>query len=401
VLLAAALASVMGILLFVPLLGVQHSFSQQNDEVLLSEMPVERFIPFDDTSNVQDIGIDTSRQILLYLDVDNRALTLYDLRNNLTKSMEIGPYPHAIAVNSVLGKAYVTSSCTCPEGLDLNVIGYSRGIESAKVEGAITGVSKIGAPIALNPNTSRVYVGSGSTAITVVEGANHDEVIGKITGVEIQGIAVNPKTNEIYAIDNATTLYKIDGATNKIVDNVTISLPPSEVGSIGDRSILKAIAVNPNTNVAYVINQVLPRPSSPNEGVSIPVAYLAAVNGTSNTVINSNITRLSGSNFDLAIDPNANTVYVLSSGGREIIEVGGLSNNVVRRDYFPALEESISHLVIDENAKNLYLQGQTGIFKVQDNKTDAPEFHDLMMLVPALAITAAVIITRRQRKKGY
>ncbi|UVS69756.1 YncE family protein [Nitrososphaera viennensis] len=397
----AGLAAIMGILLFAPyLLEAQHSFGQQQDgNETFMEMPIERFIPYgNNTLNVHDIGIDTSRQILFFTDSDNRALVLYDLRNNITKSVEIGPYPYAVAVNSTTDKAYVMHACNCPAGLDVTVVDYSKGIESARVEDTVVGVSRYAAPIALNPNTGRVYVGSGSGSLTVIDGSNNNEIVGRIgKSINVQGIDVNPKTNEVYVIDNATTLYKIDGATNKVVGNVTIGLPPDEVNATGN--ILKAIAVNPDTNVVYVINQILYGSRSPNEGVSFSTGYLVAVNGTSNAIISPDITK---SSLYLTINSNTNTIYVMSGGG--IVEVDGLSNDVVLRGYVPNLEEYISHLVVDESTNKLYLQGQTGIFQVSDNdnKVNAPEFHNyFVMLVPALAITAAVILTRRHSNKGH
>jgi hypothetical protein len=199
----------------------------------------------------------------------------------------------------------------------------------------------------------------------------------------------------VYAIDDGATLYKIDGATNKVVGNITIGLPE---GVQATGNILKAIAMNPNTNVVYVINAIKPGPSSPNQGISIPTGYLAAINGTSNTIIGSNITRLNSFNFDLGVNPSTNTIYALGNGGG-IVKVDGLTNNVVRRDYFPDLEEYIRQLEVDESTNKLYLRGQTGVFQVSDNKMNAPEFHDFVMLVPALAIAAAVALARLSRKR--
>ncbi|MEO9362998.1 MAG: YncE family protein [Nitrososphaera sp.] len=384
-----------GVLLLVPLLGEQRSFSQQGNEIL-AEMPIERFIPYGHTLNVPDLGIDTAAQVLFFTDSNNRALVFYDLQRNVTKNVEIGPSPHTIAVNSATGKAYVTSSCNCPAGLAVTVIDYSKGVESAKVQDTIASASRPAAPIALNPDTGRVYVGSDSNSIVVIDGSNN-KVVGRIEGVNnVQGIDVNPKTNEVYAIDDGATLYKIGGTTNKVVGNITIGLPE---GVQANGSIIKAIAVNPNTNVVYVINAIKPGPSLPNEGISIPTGYLAAINGTSNTIISSNITRLNSFNFDLGVNPSTNTIYVLGNG--EIIKVNDMTNDVVRRDYFPDLKEGIRHFVIDESMNKLYLQGQTGVFQVLDNRVEAPEFHDFVMLVPALAIAAAVTLARLSRKKVY
>jgi DNA-binding beta-propeller fold protein YncE len=77
--------------------------------------------------------------------------------------------------------------------------------------------------------------------VIVLNGTTGKEVAGVDLGVFVDGIAVNPNTNMVYVIsaDNGT-LYAINGTTNALVANVT--LPGSAFH----------LAPNPSTNTVYV-----------------------------------------------------------------------------------------------------------------------------------------------------
>ncbi|AIF84286.1 hypothetical protein NTE_02232 [Candidatus Nitrososphaera evergladensis SR1] len=405
-----ALATVFGILLFALLSGVRPSFGQQqDDDQNFANISAERVISLGHTFSALDIGIDLSGQILFLTDRSNRTLVLYDLENNVTKSIDVEHYTSMVAVDSATKKAYVTNGCDCPAAHDVTVIDYSKGVGSAKVEATITNVSKRASPIAINDDTGKIYVGSSSNALTVIDGTTN-KVVGTIGEgrINVSGIDINPKTNQVYVIDNSTTLYKIDGATNKILGNIMIGLPssaPKEGGNEGDSSkgrlIPTAIAVNPNTNVVYVINQKVPKPIPLGEEAPLfNTAYLVAVNGTSNTIINPNIATLNSIDFDIAVNNDTNTVYVLGLRNTGLIKVDGTTNSVSLEQDFSDLKDSFRHVVVDESTNKFYLSGRTGIFEVSENnnKANAPEFRDFVMLIPALAIAAAVITTRLLRE---
>ena len=318
---------------------------------------------------------------------------IFDLRENRTVNVKTGAHPYALAINSATSKASVTHACNCPEGLGITVIDFSGGVESAKVEKVIDGVGRYAAPIALNPDTNVVYVGSDSNSITIIDGSSN-EMVGKIEGFYAKDMDVNPKTNTLYAIDGGKTLYKIDGSTNRIVANITVSEYPKEIRAIDNR--LVELAVNPNTNVVYLVNGLVIPPPAPNEGFPSPVAYLVAVNGTSNTAINSNITRLGSITYDISVNPAANRIYV--SGDHEGLAVLDGQTSEVAHHYYFAVEEGIRGLAIDSQTNKIYLQGQTGIFVVTDIKVDVPEFENFVMLIPAAAVAAAILGVRMYKK---
>ena len=62
-------------------------------------------------------------------------------------------------------------------------------------------------------------------------------------GASPSDVAVNPKTNMVYVVNyGSDTTSIIDGTTNKVVSNVTVGTGPNGVD------------VNPNTNMLYVAN---------------------------------------------------------------------------------------------------------------------------------------------------
>jgi YVTN family beta-propeller protein len=111
--------------------------------------------------------------------------------------------------------------------------------------------------VAVNPITNKVYVADmTSKAISVVDGVTKKVItIGDLPG-KPHDIAINPITNKIYfplfslyrgnnvGDDREITgvIEELDGATNTVTTIMAGTTP-------------LAIAVNPNTNKTYVVNQ--------------------------------------------------------------------------------------------------------------------------------------------------
>lgn len=109
--------------------------------------------------------------------------------------------------------------------------------------------------VAINPQTNRLYVDDGGRDGLVVIDTSTNQVTGSLK--EISGpnlISVNSNANRVYAfnsdyngnnhpISNKTTskLFAIDGNSNKILSILHLN------------TILKNIAVNPSTNLIYLL----------------------------------------------------------------------------------------------------------------------------------------------------
>ncbi|MEO9321600.1 MAG: YncE family protein [Nitrososphaera sp.] len=354
-------------------------------------MKIERSFPFGSILNVYDVGIDSNSGLLFFSDDDNHALVAIDMKENHTKSIAIGGYPYRIAVNPATNKVYVTHACNCQAGYSVSVIDFSKGFNGSKVV-QIENASIPYSRIAVNQNTNRVYATS-SDSITVIDGSA-DRAIG-IINVPASDVAVNYNTNTIYAIDNNDTLYKIDGLTNAIISRITVgSTSYSNTSQSWSTVRPFMLAVNPNTNVAYLLNSI---DSSAQQGeFSLSQYHLMAVNGSSNTIINPSITVISGLNTELSMNPNNNRLYVIQ-GDSEILTLDGRTNQLAYALANP-VPPYYRGVVIDTSTNKLYIHSQTGIFQISDSGIAAPEFESFPLAIAFASAVMTILILQKHRK---
>ncbi len=144
-----------------------------------------------------------------------------------------GCYETALAVNPATNKLYVSSISVGPESMapplppsTINATLYVLDGSTYKVLTSFTLPYPTG--IAINPNSSRVYVFSGyNNKVTVIDGSSQDTIIDMINVIEkndnkwfwVAGkIALNSHTNTIYVTNTPfNSVSIIDGATNKVI----------------------------------------------------------------------------------------------------------------------------------------------------------------------------------------
>ena len=113
-----------------------------------------------------------------------------------------------------------------------------------------------------------------------------------------------------------------------------------------------AVAVNPNTNMVYVVNR-------DSQTVSV-------INGSNNRVI-SNIP-IDGA-YDLAINPNLNKIYVIDSNGSKIDVIDGITNRNITKTISFSKPENISSpfppirpaITVDSKTNMVYATNSVGI----------------------------------------
>src|SRR3989454_176410 len=170
--------------------------------------------------------------------------------------------------------------------------------------------------VGVNPSTNKIYVanhggfGGQGGAVYVIDGATNS-VTGTIpVGGGIQGIGVNPNTNKIYVTSNgfsspsyrfscSSTVSVIDGATNSITSTIPVGTCPG------------AVAVNPNTNKIYVIDD---------NGLQV-------IDGATNSVTST----IQVGNGPIGVDanPTTNKIYVANSNGNTVSVIDGTTNSVL------------------------------------------------------------------------
>jgi hypothetical protein len=160
----------------------------------------------------------------------------------------------AVTVNPVTNTIYTVSSGTS----DQIAVIKGHGQTNPHTATFLTppGVSGTARAIAVNPVSNKVYAIFDNHIVVVNAGAGNAMTVIAATGAVAAGI--NTSTNTIYVPQSNGTLRVINGSTNAVTN---LSIP----------SGAKAIAVNPVTNVAYVLGSLGVTPVT---GVSVTPATI-------------------------------------------------------------------------------------------------------------------------------
>jgi YVTN family beta-propeller protein len=164
-----------------------------------------------------------------------------------------------------------------------------------------------------------IYV-TGSDYVSVIDGKTNKVVDDITLGQPATDISINPQTNRIYAAgisyssSSSDSVYVIDGKTNKVVDDI-ILLNKSR----------SYISINPQTNKIYAVGI---NSSSGSNSVSV-------IDGNTDKVVE-DIT-LGQPAYEISINPQTNMIYVagsnynpstgITSGSVSVID--GKTNKVV------------------------------------------------------------------------
>jgi len=189
-----------------------------------------------------------------------QSLSKTDTANAITQKVSLGKRPLTIAINPNTNKVYVVEINPRLRPDAPGTVSVIDGKED-KVVGNVT-VGKRPEYIAINPNTNKVYVGNwGSGTVSVIDG-KEDKVVGNVTVGRSHAptmldytpfpIAINPNTNKVYVGKevnlNTSQILVIDGQQDKLVRKVTVGF-----FSTTD-SMYSPLIINPNTNKVYVGN---------------------------------------------------------------------------------------------------------------------------------------------------
>jgi YVTN family beta-propeller protein len=142
--------------------------------------------------------------------------------------------------------------------------------------------------VVVNPVTNRIYVANHiNNTISVIDGNDNTKIASIKIGESLSKLAVNPNTNRIYAIEDHiskkeqnNTLFVIDGSSNTKIAEVYG--PYSEV------------AINPNTNRIYAF--------------SYKGDVISVIDGINNTKIAE--VKDDKSPFGIDVNPVTNKIYV-------------------------------------------------------------------------------------------
>jgi hypothetical protein len=299
-------------------------------------------------------------------------------------------YPDGVFLNPLTGSLYVSHSCNCPEGKSLTIINGTTD----RVMGTINNVA--GKQVFINPVSNKIYA-TNSSSMSIIDGSTNKllrtTTFGNYNSDSIWLATINPTLNAIYGFENKTLATLDLGTDNIIYSNITINTVPNEDAI--DNIILDMV-VNPNTNVIYLYNRpIFPAPA-PNEGASIPVGYLAAINATSGAIISDNLAEMRAFYFDIVVNSDRNVVYA-TTGGNSFIAIDGSSNEIIDQYNFsidPLSGFSPRSIVSNSATNSLYFIDPTAIIIVSESSV-VPEFGAAgATIITAVVMIGALLIVR-------
>ena len=288
--------------------------------------------------------------------------------------IKVDDRPIDIAVNPKTNMVYVANS-----GSD--TVSVIDGANNKVVSNIPTGKSP--SAIAVNPKTNRIYTAnSGNATVTVIDGSR-EKGLGNITvGSVLPSIGVASDTNKIYVVKPGN-ITEINGKTNKIAANISLTKLPfplrgidpvitsdsrgkdtiyavssnfdngtfyaisvensyksgttSYIGhEISLRQSLSEIAVNPDTNLAYVTN-------GGNDTVSVIDPYIYKV--VDNVTVGKDPSAI-------IANPRTAMVYVADSGNDTVSVINGLHDKVVSN---VKVEKSPTAVAVNPNTDMIYV----------------------------------------------
>jgi YVTN family beta-propeller protein len=241
--------------------------------------------------------------------LDSSVSVINSSNDEIITDIGVANGPLAIAVNPVRNVIYVTHSDS------LSVIDGKNN----SVVASIPLDMKSPLSIAVNPYTDKIYVADGiSFSISIIDAGTYEEVDTIATGrsmdhdpVEGIGVSVDILRNRIYVANPSTSnVTVIDGSDNRLLANISTDTDTSNVKP-------HDIAVNPYTNIAYIV------------GESSVGDSFGAIDLSTNSIVDLGYDISIESSNSVAVNPFTNIVYVNDLASNTIHVFNGTSQKVM------------------------------------------------------------------------
>jgi YVTN family beta-propeller protein len=186
------------------------------------------------------------------------TVTVIDGATNNPTSVNVGIYPHALAVNSVTNEIYVANHCGDDPGCGGATMTVIDGATLGTIDVAIGGHYPYA--VAVNSVTNKIYVpsdcysdpscqGAPNGTVSVIDGATL-AYTSVAAGVYPEGLAVNSVTNRIYVANECGSDRSCQSiGTVTVIDGATLTFT-----NIGVGNHPYGLALNSATNLIYVPN---------------------------------------------------------------------------------------------------------------------------------------------------
>jgi YVTN family beta-propeller protein len=241
----------------------------------------------------------------------------------------------------------------------------------------MTGGSLRGDVIAINPNTNIAYVvfdsyNYSNSFVSAIDESKRMAVNNifspRTEFVDIKGLAVNPNTNRIYVVttneDDEGIIYILNATTNKEIDRISLGQQKEEeVEDISPSDIVNRVAVNQNTDKLYVAAS----------------DHIDVIDGSTKKIVD-NI-QLGYNTQNIAINPNTNTIYIVTYRGlydeetdsssdlTKLFVIDGRTNSVIKE--IPVEESAfISSITVDITTNKVYATADSNRILVIDGRSN-------------------------------
>ncbi len=213
--------------------------------------------------------------------------------DTVTATVNVGNWPHGIAVNPDGTKVYVGNSRS--DTVSVIDTATNAVIDTVPVESGPAGV-------AVNPEGTKVYVtNSGSNTVSVIDTATNTITATVPVGSYPFGITVTPDGTRVYLVNvDSQTVSVIDTATNTVTATVPVGGGPVW------------ITMNPGGTKVYVTNQI-----------SNTVSVIDTATNTVTTTVN-----VGDFPEGIAVNPAGTRVYVANRYSNTVSVVDTATNTV-------------------------------------------------------------------------
>jgi YVTN family beta-propeller protein len=371
---------------------------------------IDRYIPVGNRPT--DIEVDSIKNLLYVTHPQDGKISVINLNNNKTTTIETEGSPFFIALNPNGSKLYISNF----QHNYVSIIDLDKSENSSKIIGVGTepsdiefnsnssllyvinskdntvsvindntnqrleGDIKVGekpAGIEINPVTNKIYVTNyGSNSVSIINGTSNTEIGQIMVGEKPTGLEISPKNNKIYVTNSGDdTVSVLDGKSDMIIATLNVGKKPTSVGINFKENILyvsniegipyvRAIDLKDNLSI-HVLSKI-PTGIHPS-GIAIGIAKdnktkmvyvtntdsdsVSVINGTTNMV--KKIIPVGSKPTDLDINNNARKLYVTNSLSNTITIIDTGTEKVV--DLLNSTGENPRGIAVDDNKNLIYV----------------------------------------------
>lgn len=268
----------------------------------------------------EGVAVDTVTNKIYVANYVSGNVTVIDGATNSTTTVPAGIHPVAVAVNEATNKIYVAIRGDCSPLGNCASRGGVLVIDGATNSTTTVTDPNTNGPIALavNSATNKIYVANlFSGYVTVIDGATNSTTTvsdPNAAGLSSYAVAVNPVTNKAYVVNNnigtfsnaAGNVTVVDGATN----STTTVTDPNAISPDN-------VAVNSATNRIYVTNAGN-YPGSNHGNITM-------IDGATNSTTTIAIDPSALAPQAVAVNEITNKIYVACANDSALTGVGGVT----------------------------------------------------------------------------